>query len=201
MSSDQLKGDRLPRRHLQNMTRSTLSKSYSSKGGYSLVELLVATSVLSIVGLSSITGLLQGRRLTESSLYLNTATTVAQGYMEQIKNMEFDSLNLNVLPTLINQGATDQLLVSPSVADPEIGSSETDVPNLKSIDIQNTPNTPGDDLKMSIFVYVDDTSNPGGGIGESKKITLRYEYPIHGSDDSVLYSNTLYGVRSRVPTF
>ena len=47
-------------------------------------------AILSIFSITILSAVLLGRRLSEANIYENTALTVAQGYMEQIKSMEYD---------------------------------------------------------------------------------------------------------------
>ena len=55
--------------------------------GITLTELMVAFFILSL-SISGILGvMIQSRRLTEGSVYQNTALTIVQGYLEQMKNM------------------------------------------------------------------------------------------------------------------
>ena len=53
-----------------------------------LVEILVALAVLALAAGGIFATLLQSRRLTEGSVVQNSALTIVQGYVEQIKNME-----------------------------------------------------------------------------------------------------------------
>jgi len=53
-----------------------------------LLEIIIALSILCLVLGGVLAALMQSRRLTEGSVIQNSAMTVVQGYMEQIKNME-----------------------------------------------------------------------------------------------------------------
>ena len=55
-----------------------------------LIEVMLALSVLAMVSLTILSSVLLSRRLAESNVYENTALTVTQGYLEQIKSMEYD---------------------------------------------------------------------------------------------------------------
>lgn len=173
----------------------------SSNEAYTLVEVMIAALIFSIVGFGTLTGLIQSRRLTEGSIYLATATTVAQGYIEQMKNMEFSLLDEAVIPELNSEGQADSLAVSPLPADPELGDLQTDIPNTRTIDINNTPQDPGDDFAINFVVYVDNITNLNNGVGDSRRIILRWSYLDHTTGGSVPVGNTLYAIRSRIPTF
>ena len=60
--------------------------------GMTLSEVMVALFVLSLSILGILGVQMQSRRLTEGSIYQNTALTIVQGYLEQIKNMSMNSL-------------------------------------------------------------------------------------------------------------
>ena len=76
------------------------SKVFSEKAGVTLIEIMVAMVILGFSGLGLLSGLMQSRRYTELAIHENTALTIGQGYIEQMKNMEFASLDEAVLTTL-----------------------------------------------------------------------------------------------------
>jgi Tfp pilus assembly protein PilV len=113
-----------------------------------LVEVVTALAILAM----TLTGILaiqmQSRRLTEGSVYQNTAITVVQGYLEQMKNMDLNSLvhaDSNGNPQL---GTTFAIptLYSDSVPD-NIKTSTGAIPALASITPGTTPAGVQDNLK------------------------------------------------------
>tara|TARA_B110000037_G_scaffold87420_1_gene103582 strand:+ start:714 stop:1202 length:489 start_codon:yes stop_codon:yes gene_type:complete len=162
---------------------------------------MVAMAILSLVCVGALSAILQTRRMTENSIYFNTATAVAHGYLEQIKNMEFTSLDVSPLPTLVNQGTSDPLIVSPGVTDTEIGNSGSDIINTKTIDINNTPDNAVDDMTMEIVVYISDLTNLASGVDQTRGITLRYKYLYNSNLGDKSYENTIFSIRSEVQTF
>lgn len=59
----------------------------ASRSGFSLLESVIAMTVFTIVALG-ITGLvIQSRKVAENNILRNTAFTVAQGYLEQIRSI------------------------------------------------------------------------------------------------------------------
>ena len=173
----------------------------SSKEGLTLVEIMVAIGLLGMSSFGLLSGLLQSRQMAEAAIHQGTALAIAQGYLEQIKSMEFDSLDDEVLPTLFNQGESDTLSVSPTPADVALGDPNSDIPNIKRIDINNTPEVEQDDLEMRITVYVDDLTDDPNGIGESRRIVLKYQYLYSDGYRSHTERNALYTIRSEVPTY
>lgn len=176
-------------------------KSLNRKSAFTLVEVMVASVILTITGIGVLTGLLQARKMTEGSIYVATATTVAQGYIEQIKNMEFNLLDGSTIPELMSQGTPDFLNISPLPSDPEAGDSSSDLVNTRSIDINNTPDNAQDDLDIEFVVYVEDITDEANGVGEARRIILRWGYIDNTTGSDVPIGNTLYSIRSRIPTF
>ncbi len=173
----------------------------NAKTGFSLIEIMISMGILGFTGLGVLTGLLQSRHMTESAIHENTALTIGQGYIEQIKNMEFGLLDEDILPTLFHEGTADTLMVSPLPADPEAGNAGTDKVNVKTVDINNTPDEDSDDMSMNIVVYVDDITDGANGIGDARRIILRYEYVFGNGSRQRDNKSVLYSIRSEVPTF
>lgn len=185
----------------QTIMLANRKKSLSTlKQGYTLVEIMIAAAVLSIVGLGTVSGLLQARKMTEGSIRSGTATTIAQGYLEQMKNMDFTLLDVSPITELRIQGTSDTLTVSPLAEDPETGGA-SDIENVRSFDLNNTPNDTGDDLVISFILYVDNITNEANGVGDTRRIILRHEYTDNTSGANRSVSNTLYSIRSNIPTF
>ena len=63
----------------------------------SLVEVMFASGILTMVLLGVLQGSLQSRRMTEGSIRQATCASLVQGYMEQIKSMKYAAV-LNALP-------------------------------------------------------------------------------------------------------
>ena len=71
-----------------------------------LVEVMFSMAILAM-GLMGILAIqMQSRRLTEGSVYQNTALTIVQGYLEQIKNMDLNTV------TNVDANGNPQLSVS-----------------------------------------------------------------------------------------
>lgn len=64
----------------------------------SLVEVMFASGILSMVLLGVLQGMLQSRRQTEGSIRQGTCASLVQGYMEQIKSLKY-ATTLNDLPS------------------------------------------------------------------------------------------------------
>lgn len=57
-----------------------------------LVEVLIASGVLTLTLGGLLATFMQSRRMTEGSVYQNAALTIVQGYVEQMKNMDIGQL-------------------------------------------------------------------------------------------------------------
>lgn len=176
--------------------RGMVSKHPRNSVGMSLLEVMAGIAVLAAVSVGILGTLIQTRRLTEGSIRQNTAVTIAQSYLEQLKSMEYDELSENPVPTVINQGTPDPLQVSPL---PE--SAGTEVVNERLIDINNTPSSTADDLPLHVVVYVEDITDPAHDVGSAKRITLKYGWDFHDGLHTRHYSNVVTAIRSEVPTF
>lgn len=205
-----------------------------SKSGLTLVEVLVASAVLVLLVGGIFGSLIQSRKLTEGSIYQNSANTIMQGYVEQIKNMEFAELPYtdaagNVMPgivpgepaTLLTRNATLITDASDSTTvnqpDPFVISTATTIPdprailnaaapanvadNIKTFDVNNTPNNPNDDLRLRIWLWIRDLSNPTADATQVRGITIIYSWRTNNGDEARSFVGTVRTVRSAVPTF
>ena len=66
--------------------------SRESTAGVTIVEIAVSMTILALVMIGIIAVMVQSRRTTEGSIYQNSANTIVQGYIEQMKNMELSDL-------------------------------------------------------------------------------------------------------------
>ena len=73
--------------------------------GFSLVEMMIGMSILVIIAAGTISAIFVSRNLAERNIYDNTAFTVAQGYAEQVKSIEYGLLT-NALDNYENSKAT-----------------------------------------------------------------------------------------------
>ena len=146
--------------------------------------------------------------MTEGSIYQNTANTIANGYLQQLMDMQYSKLSNDVVDTLTDveatgliAGAEDALSVSPAASNPEIGNVNTDINNLRLIDIHNTPDDTGDDMQLNIVLYVDNISDASIGVGSAQNIVMRYSYTISSTLGTRTATDVLYAIRSKVPNF
>lgn len=192
-------------------------------GGFTLIEIVVAATLLSFAVVGVLGSLIHSRRLTEGSIYQNGAVTVVQGYIEQMKNMEFANLpyttssgtvvagggaTATLIPTKLNASTDDPLTISTSTTIPDIStltlspSSITGVAdNIKTIDISSTPSQTSDDLRINLRVWIQDISNPALDATQVRAIIIQYAWREGGSPNARIQRSTVRTIRSAVPTY
>jgi len=133
-----------------------------------LVEVTIGSAVLALLSIGILAAFLQSRRLTEGSIYQNAALTALQGYLEQIKSIEFadvpyydggvlkrpssseadDSTEDDLIYTLSDEDTLDTLRISPGTP-PSLDSltpgetPEGVIDNLKLLDVNGTDGEDG----------------------------------------------------------
>lgn len=175
---------------------------------------MIASIVMSIVVGGIFATIIQSRRLTEGSIFQNSTVTIMQGYLEQMKNMEFSQLTVSAaaqpgtalqVATMLDQNTPDPLVLSwgtPPNSMPAIGTTPTGaVNNIKVIDINNTPNNPNDDLQMNLWVWVLDLTGQAADVKDAKSITIIYTWQFTDGGKTRTHRDTVRTVRSLVPTF
>jgi hypothetical protein len=206
----------------------------ASARAFTLVEVLVASLVLAALIIGMLGVLIQSRNLTEGSIYQNSANTIMQGYVEQIKNMEFADLpyidrNGVAVPGSVSGAATTLLTrgvrrvtgedgVVENISDPLLISTTTTLPdpdallqanapagvadNIKLYDINNTPNNPADDLRLRVWIWIRDISDPATDATNVRGITIFYSWRTNTtSSNARSFVGTVRSIRSAVPTF
>ncbi|MFA6960077.1 MAG: hypothetical protein WC205_04905 [Opitutaceae bacterium] len=192
--------------------------------GMTLIELAISSTLLSIGMIAIFGSLIYSRKLSEGSIYQNAAITVVQGYIEQMKNMEFADLpyitstgavvagsgaTSTQIPTRLNADTTDPLIISTAKTIPDLSTigvtastalaGVTD--NIKSIDINSTPSVTTDDLRLNIRVWVKDVTNTGISATQVRSITIQYAWQGGLGSTSRIYRSSVRSIRSAVPTY
>jgi len=181
----------------------------ATRSGLTLVEVMVALGVLAMLMLGLFAGLIQSRRLTEASIYQNSANTIIQGYIEQMKNMEFEELSRAVIPTRLDEATLDTLTPSAlPVIDPDtvvLGTVPLGVTdNIKTVDVNNTPTITTDDLTLHIWVWVQGLDSPAAATLAQARvlgITMIYVWEHRDGAQVRRFMGNVRTIRSFVPTF
>lgn len=179
----------------------------SNTSGYSLVEVIIAASILSIVaaGVSSVTMLTS--RIAYSNIYEYTAHTVAHAYAEQIKSIHFRSIK-NALEDPVKYSIPTESLAlgtgNPAsdlkIDDPLIFG----VPVTKDIivDIEEDENGEFSERKMSMTVLatgndLNDTTNCWDAI----EVTLDFTWDVVDSTGTTSHSSQIKIVKTNVTEY
>ncbi len=181
----------------------------SSQSALTIVEVMVALGVLAMLMFGLFAALLQSRRLTEASIYQNSANTIIQGYIEQMKNMEFEELSRAIIPTRLDDITMDTLtpsalpIINPSaVVLGTIPSGVTD--NVKTVDVNNTPTISTDDLTLHIWIWVQGLDSPAAAsLAQARVLGITMVYVWEHRDGSQMrrFLGNVRTIRSFVPTF
>jgi hypothetical protein len=188
-----------------------------------LVELIISATLLSMGVLAVFSSLLYARSLSEGSIYQNAAVTIVQGYIEQMKNMEFADLpyvtatgtvvagggaTSSQIPTRLNATTLDPLVISTTTTIPALStinvtaSTVTGITdNVKTIDINSTPAVTSDDLRLNMRVWVQDISNSALSATQVRAITIHYAWQSGASTKTRTLRSSVRTIRSAVPTY
>ncbi|MEI6861257.1 MAG: prepilin-type N-terminal cleavage/methylation domain-containing protein [Verrucomicrobiota bacterium] len=154
----------------------------SRRSGLTLVEVMTAMAIFSVVIIGVLASLVQGRRAANINVTQGCALTIVQGYMEQIKNLPLQSFvnasatdlmnnpNLGtsfILPTIKDStNATVQLKTTPSsiAATTLTGATPGTTPtgvvdNLQTFDMDSQA-TPSTDSWSTIWPGANSTLTP-----------------------------------------
>lgn len=187
---------------------------------FSLVEVAVGMGLITMTMLGIIAALLQSRRLTESSIGQNAVVTVVQGYLEQMKNMEFASLPYTSggtvyagggataaqIPTRLNESTTDPLTIStgaiPAMSAVTWANGLSGVvDNNRTVDINQTLTNTADDLPLKLWVWIQDVSDASVSATQVRAITIIYQWQVKDGSRIRILKASVRTIRSSVPTF
>ena len=156
-----------------------------------LVETVVAMTVFSLIAAGVIGLTVQSRRMAESAIRENTAATVAQGYLEQIKSIEYQALVDAIgdptgisIPTKTDQDTNDPILLN--------------VQNQKTLVIHTKNGTPARFMRFWITVRGRDLAAAGR---EALEFTVQFQWEGNDRRMGEIKNSTIRFVRSHVPTY
>ena len=184
-----------------------------------LAEIIVAMGILSFVVAGTYGSFLTARRLTEATVYKSASTAAVQGYLEQIKNMDYTLVYLspvagtamtgnysitsgNFIATQADETTTDNLVLSPL---PRLSASSVSVGTVPSAVYDNvkvfTVNR-ANDLTIHVWVWVEDMTPTGVTPPQQVKgITMVYMTEFRDGGNKRFEISSLRTFRSQVPTF
>jgi type II secretory pathway pseudopilin PulG len=186
--------------------------------GLTIVEVMVALTLMATVMVGFISSFVQSRRVTESNVLHAAATSMLYGIIEQIKQMDYTGLlpNYEVDPfapgsvtppylrVRINQSTVVWLKVVHTRA-PATPRAPTTTPAgsvsyssagaiqnyIGSIPLSTVTGSVSQDINLDIWVWIDEI--PSGAAVEVKKITLVYTYSyVDGRVNRVVRSREVF---------
>ena len=201
------------------------------KRGVTLVELSIAATLLSLGVIGIFGSLLYARTMSEGSIYQSASIAAVQGYIEQMKNMEFADLPYTTgsgavvagsgsssteVPTrlITTQGSaavvlSDPLVISTATTIPDISTISLTAStalagvtdNIKLIDVNSTPGDTTDDLRLNLRVWIEDVSNSGISATQVRAITIHYAWCSAAGQKGRVLRSSVRTIRSAVPTY
>lgn len=157
-----------------------------------LTETMIAMVIFSIIASGIVTVIVHSRRMAESAIRENIAGTVAQGYMEQIKSIEYSVLvdaiaapSTVAIPTKTDRNTSDPIMLN--------------VRNQKTLVTSTADDgTPNRFMRFWITPRATDLASAG-----RPAITFNSMFEWEGNDRQMgdIRSSTVRFVRSEVPTY
>lgn len=164
-----------------------------------IVEVIIALGLLAILSVSVISVTFQVRSMAEQTVYQNTALTLAQGYMEQVRHLDYTTLKAcaqdATVPLPLDK--TDGTAVVPesgSVFGNSVWSKERVFLDQTA---SGTPIQPMDFRFRAVLTSLETaTSNLASGVEITIQYQVTYDYGVRR-----VVNGTLRSVRSSVPTY
>ncbi len=183
---------------------------------------MIASLVMTILMGGILATIIQTRRLTEGSVVQNSANTILQGYIEQMKTMAYDTdlvcspssaSNPYVVGTSLSvpcardetTAGQDPLYLSagtPPSSLPAIGTTPTGaVDNPHLIAIKTPAVNANDSLNLNLWLWINDLTGTATNVTQSKAITLIYTYQFLDGGRIRYVRGSIRSIRSVVPSF
>jgi hypothetical protein len=189
-----------------------------------LVEVMVALSLLTTFMLGFLGAFVQSRKVTESSVMHAAATSLVYGIIEQIKQLDYtDALpsqvvdpgdpNSTVPPLVrvrINQNTIKWLRVVYTAA-PGAGAAPSTTPapsatagsvsaidnNLGALPLSTITGTTSQSINLNLWIWVDEIPDTTKDVSEVKKVTVVYTYAYQTGGSTRTVRNREVFLRTR----
>jgi len=196
----------------------------------SLVEVMFASGILSMVLLGVLQGMLQSRRQTEGSIRQGTCASLVQGYMEQIKSMKYATTN-NDLPSSPSAtpgagtlAAWQAYTASGEDSNPTIdimdssqglvtfclapGTAPTSLPDVSTLPTNAALHTESVDIdniasasdNCTLNMWVWVNNLTGANVANCKQIVIVYQYTVKDGGRVRSFTEMSRQIRSIIPT-
>jgi type II secretory pathway pseudopilin PulG len=167
--------------------------------GMTIVEVIIALGLLALLSVSVISVTFQVRSMAEQTVYQNTALTLAQGYMEQVRHLDYTTLkacaqSASVALPLDKTDGTPVVPESGSVFGNSVWSKERVFLDQTA---SGTPIQPMDFRFRAVLTSLETaTTNLASGVEITIQYQVTYDYGVRR-----VVNGTLRSVRSSVPTY
>jgi type II secretory pathway pseudopilin PulG len=187
-----------------------------------LVEIMVAMTIIVFVMSTVFYSFLLARRLSEAAIFNESTNSIVQGYIEQIKNMDYASVNIsatagtsttsssystssaNKILTMLDEATADTIVLSPlPVVNPATLTASTGTgpvgyyPNVKTFTVSRAS-----DLTITLWLWVEDkTPSSSGTTQQIKGLTLIYLSSYFDGSRTRHAIGSVHSMRSLVPTY
>lgn len=171
----------------------TRAENLKRQLGFSLIEMVMGMTVLAILAAGTTAGVLLSRRIAESNVHQNTAFTVAQGYMEQIKSMEYVLITNAVENYEENKSTVAGMGILASDAYKTNSTAAKIMLETKSIDASQFGTAVTIDIEMDAPLYIGawverevliDIRNPGESGQWEQMMPMRFRVMINNLKDT-----------------
>ena len=207
---------------IKSTPKATAPRARRADRGMTLVEVLISSLVMTMLVSGILATIIQTRRLTEGSIVQNSANTILQGYIEQMKTMAYDTDLVCSPATAVNPPVVGTSLSVPCARDetpagqdpiylsagtppatlPAIGTMPPGVvDNPHAIAIKTPAVNANDTLNLNIWLWVTDLTGTNPNVTQSKAITMIYTYQFLDGGRIRQVRGSLRSVRSVVPSF
>jgi hypothetical protein len=181
--------------------RQNLKRGMRGSRGVTLVELTISLGLLALLSVSVIAVTFQVRSMSEQVVYQNTALTLAQGYMEQIRHLDYTTLKA------VSQDSSSSVTLP---LDKTTGAQVTPVTGsffgngtwaTETIYLdQNAAGAPIQPLTFRFRPVLTSLETATAGVASGVEITIYYQITYNfGVTRSI--NGALRSVRSSVPTY
>jgi type II secretory pathway pseudopilin PulG len=176
-----------------------IARNTGASRAMTIVEVIIALGLLAILSVSVISVTFQVRSMAEQTVYQNTALTLAQGYMEQVRHLDYTTLQSCALSASVplpldKTNGTPVAPESGTVFGNGVWSSERVFLDQTAA---GTPIQPMDFRFRAVLTSLESaTTNLASGVEIIIQYQVTYDYGVRR-----IVNGTLRSVRSSVPTY
>ena len=171
----------------------------SSRRGLSLVEVAIAMAVFALIAVSLAAVTIRVRRMAERNVYQNTALTMAQGYMEQLRGIP-----ASALVTASTTGGVLEIKNSAGVTLTDEAGGTLQQGEWARETVHLDRSSSGQPIQPFTFRFqptLVDLTTATGGKARGTEITIVYEVSYAFGSTAQSFRQSLRSVRSHVPTY